>query len=128
MTSHPLRIPPQASLINIVSKRATENERKEMIYTTCAEPRSKMFPAKIPLTRFSMRFPSSSIASLKRTTSGNSVIALAFSSSYRTHHESISQEKTCFSNKKPLSRKPNLNFLEYVSKPQLSEYQLTDST
>jgi hypothetical protein len=65
------------------SKFSCHNKRRP----TCAEPRSNMFPANTPLTRFSRRLPPSSMASLRRTTSANRDIAFAFSSSYQIFHE-----------------------------------------
>ena len=61
---------------------------------TWAEPRSKMLPANIPLTKFCKRSPSSSIASLRLTTSGKRDIAFAFSSSYWiwTHYNQRDRE------------------------------------
>lgn len=62
--------------------RSKEVELSDKRLLTCAEPRSNMFPANIPLTKFSTRFPPSSMASLRRTTSANRDIAFAFSSSF----------------------------------------------
>jgi hypothetical protein len=60
----------------------TNKKLMQMSIDTCADPRSKMFPAKIPRIKFSTLFPSSSISSFRFTTPSKSDIALAFSSSY----------------------------------------------
>jgi len=72
---------------------AVGDTKERRLKDTCAEPRSKMFPANIPLTKFSNRSPSSSIASLRLTTSGNSDIAFAFSSSYSLNASSSNQRE-----------------------------------